>query len=174
MLRRFILLAALLSLAVPTSGHAAGTKFSPPYKAGPSGGDTYNYISSDPASGDMTVVRYYPIPTSTGLGCGGNAGFANFEVSATAETPVSKVTLEYADAIIDPYTWVSVTVRSGDTFVRTSPAPQRGPVLGSGTIERTFDAPVTGDLTIWFGIQVGAACPNFDGGTATFTSVTLS
>lgn len=175
MIRRFLLVVAMLSLAVPGGAHAASKTILPPYLAGPQGGDTYNYINADTSTGDMTVLRYYPIPTSTGLGCGGNAGYANFAVTYDAgDTAVSTIDVAYSNAAVDPYTWIKVTVQSGNHFVGLSPAPLRGPVLGNGTIHLTLESPTSGVLTAWFGIEVGAACPNFNGGHATLSSITFA
>jgi len=165
---------AALSLVVPASGHAAQKTIQPPYAAGDQGGDTYNNISADKATGDMRIVRYYPIPTSTGLGCDGKAGFANFQVTYVAETPVKTVTVAYDNAVVDPYTWVNVGVRQGETFIRSTPAPLRGPLLGSGTITQTLEVPTAGSLTVWFGMQLASACPNIGGGLLRFTSVSFA
>jgi hypothetical protein len=172
-MRRLLLIIAALSLVVPVNGHAAPKTFQPPYVAGAQGGDTYNNISADASNGQMRIIRYYPIPTSAGLGCDGKAGFANFEVSYDAETPVKTVTIAYDSAIVDPYTWVNVGVRQGETYIRSTPAPLRGPLLGSGTITQTLDTPTAGPLTVWFGMQLASACPNIGGGLLTFTSVTF-
>jgi hypothetical protein len=179
MIRRFLLVVAMLSLAVPSGAHAASTTFLPPYQAGPQGGDTYNYINADTSNGQMVLARYYPTPTTTGLGCDGHAGFANFAVTYDAgATPVSKIAIAYSNALVDPYTFINVTAISGDHFVHLTRggegAPLRGPVVGSGTDELTLDPPTAGPLTVWFGLQISAACPNFDAALATFGSVTFS
>lgn len=172
MMKRLLLLAALLSLAVPLGARADSKTYVAPYQAGPQGGDMWNVYMTDPATGRMTVLRANPAGVSGSLGCGGSGGFSSFAVTHEAATPVTSVTVAYDDGLVDPYTFFSVSVRQGGDFLATRVV--RGPIAGSGTVALTLSAPATGTLTAWFGIQVSSACPNVDGGTAKFTSVTFA
>ncbi len=171
-MKRLVLLAAVLAIVAPVNVLAAPATYSAPYLAGPEGGDQYNQKSRNLATGEMTVLRINPAGISGGLGCGGTGGFSNFLVKHDAAEPVKTVTVAYTDAIIDPYTWITVSVRQGEGFLGTQ--VERGIIAGDGTVTLTLRSPASGPLDIWFGIQVASACPNVDGGTATFTSVTLA
>jgi hypothetical protein len=159
--------------AVVPAPSSAAVSYPPPYAAGPQGGDQFNVISADAATGDMTVLRVNPAGVSGGLGCGGSGGFANFEVVHTDETtPVKSVTVAYDNAIIDAYSWINVGVRKGSSYVGSR--VERGILTGTGTVTVTLGAPVQAPVTIWFGIQVASACPNVNGGHAHFASVLVA
>jgi hypothetical protein len=177
-MKRLILVATLLALAVPGAGQAAPTSYSTPFQVGPRGGDQYNQYSSDAATGDMTVLRVNPAGISGGLGCGGTGGYDNFKVIHPDTGPVTSVSVAYTNAIVDPYSWINIGVRQagsstidGDSFIES--AEERGILAGDGVVKLNLPAGSTGPLEIWFGIQVISACPNVDGGHATFTSVTV-
>lgn len=172
-IRRLAVLAALLALAAPSTAHATDTSYGAPFAAGPKGGDPFNIVHADAASGEMFVVRANPVPTNGGLGCGGSGGFANFAVSHSALTPLQSVTVEYEDAVIDPYTWINVGVRQGADYLDS--VVVQGIVAGSGdVIVDVSDLAATGEVTVWFGLQVASACPNVDGGAIRFISVTFT
>lgn len=182
-MKRILLILALAALLVPSIGHAAS--YGPPYEMGPTcpgpdpdcTADDFNYINADPQTGEMTVLRVNPAGVSGGLGCSGSAGWANFAKTISTSTSFESVTVSYTNALVDPYSFIKVAVRQNDEFVDT--VDLRGSVLGDGSI--TVDLkptasgpvrePVTGTITVWFGIHVASACPNIDGGHATFTSV---
>lgn len=170
MKRLVVILAAAAMLAAPAGARAGTTSYEPgSYALGPAGGDQWNRSMADPATGEMTVVRANPTPGA--FNCGGAGGFANFAVGHTA-TATTRVVVSYADAIIDPYTWINVGVRQGDGYLASTVA--RGLTLGDGDVTVDLPAPASGPITVWFGIQVASACPNVDGGHATFTSVTIT
>lgn len=162
-------MAALLALSVAGADPAT---YAPPFTAGPSGGDAFNYRSVDP-QGRITVLRAYPQPGA--FNCGGAGGWATFVVSHPASGSEGAVGVLYADAVWDGYTWLTVLVRDGDGSWLGS-AQVRGPGVGDGTMIVELDrAPAAGtQMTIQFGIQVASACPNVNGGTARFTAVSVA
>jgi hypothetical protein len=169
-----LLLSALVA-GVP-SAHArtaASKTYGPPYTEGPSGGDNWNFIQADAASGRVTVFRFYPQPGS--IGCGGAGGFASLQVAHRVQGSIGKVTIEYADSGWDAYSFASVLVRTASG--RWLGAKKvRGPALDAGTIE----VPIVGGrprsgtrITIRFGLELASACPSVGGGSIEFTSVTV-
>lgn len=163
---------AALALLVPAAGHAA-TTYGPPYALGPQGGDPppTNHYFVDPATGEMTILRTQVAGVSGNLGCGGRGPFAYFKVAHEA-AGVTQVAAAFTDALIDPYTFVSVAVRQGSSFLNSNAA--RGPIVGAGTLTVELPSPSTAPIEVWFGIEVSSACPNVDGGTATFSSLTIT
>lgn len=173
-MKRLITAAALLALAIPLGAHASATTVTAPFEQGPRGGDSYNHFdSSDPKTGDLAVLRIAPSGPSGGLGCGGSGGFNNFKVTRHFDEAVTSVTVAYTNAIVDPYTWIKLGVLQGGEYLRSADPPQRGVIAGDGTISVEIPA-TSGDITAYFGIETASACPNVDGGRATFTSVTFA
>ena len=171
--RRILICGALAATMVPGGARAATTSFPPPYKAGPQGGDANNYYSSDPSTGDMTVVRVALQGPSGGLGCGGSAGFSNFAIDTTAPDALKSVTVHYKQATIDPYTWINVGVLQDGHYVNTE--VRRGILAAEdGAVTVSLSGAHAGPITVWFGLQTASACPNVDGGRATFSSVDLN
>jgi hypothetical protein len=173
---RFAIVALLaLTLLVPISGHAASTTYGPPWAMGPQGGDANNYFDRNQDTGQMTVLRVQAAGISGGLGCGGSGGFSNFAVNHPA-AGATAVTVAFSDAIVDPYTFIHLSVRDGSSFLGSASVqgPIVHPVLGATSLTLTLPEASTGPIEIWFGIQVTSACPNVDGGTATFTSVAVT
>jgi hypothetical protein len=167
----------LAATFVPTAAEGAkkkGAVHEPPYKAGPQGGDSFNWIQADPSSGNMAVVRTFPgIPPVVGCAPEPSAGWAMFQIKHDVKSPVSKVTLEYT-AAIDPYAWITVGVRDakgGWLGVKK----KQGPLAESGTVTvDLFDKPKPGDkITVEFGLQLGDACPQVGEASAMFPSVTI-
>lgn len=162
--------------AVSPSAHArrsAAKTYGPPYAAGPSGGDEWNYISADAATGRISVFRFYPQPGS--IGCGGEGGFAYLQVVHRVQGSLGKVTLEYADSAWDGYSFVSVLVRT--TSGRWLGARK---IRGPGADEGTIEVPIVGGrpksgtrVLIRFGLELSSACPSLGGGSVEFTSVTM-
>lgn len=173
---RFVIFALLaVALVVPSTGQAADVMYEAPYAAGPQGGDANNHFVRDPETGEMAVLRVQLAGISGGLGCGGSGGFSYF--SQTHQAPgATKVTVNFTDAIIDPYTFVHVSVRQGESFLASK--GQQGlilhPVIGASSVTVELGEPSTAPIEVWFGIQVTSACPNIDGGRAIFSSVTVT
>jgi hypothetical protein len=180
-----LLVVALAALLVPSTVHAAS--YGPPYDMGPTcpgdagcTADQFNVIEADPQTGDMTVLRANPAGASGGLGCDGKAGYANFAKTMTTSGTFKSVTVSYTNALVDPYSYIKVSVRQNDAYLDTTNV--RGAVIGDGSATVNLDPatsnsvrePVTGTITVWFGIVAGSSCPNVDGGHATFTSVTVT
>lgn len=170
-IRRTAVLIALLALLVPTGARASTTTYGPPYTNGPSGGDTYNRVERNGATGEMSILRYNPVPANGSLGCAGNGGWATFTIPHTAASTISKVTLDFSGAIVDPYSFMSLSVYHGDHFVDTH--VERGPILGDGAIVLEPRTAASGDVTLIFGLQAGSSCPNIQLARAIFESVTI-
>jgi hypothetical protein len=171
------LTAVLAATLVPPAAQGAAKKaatYEPPYKAGPSGGDEFNHVEADPASGNMAVLRFFPgIPPVVGCTPEPAAGWAMFRVKHKVKQPVSKVTLDYT-AALDAYSWITVGARDakGEWLgVRK----RQGPSAEEGTLTaKLFDKPKPGEtITIEFGLQLGDACPQVGEAAAMFPSVTV-
>jgi hypothetical protein len=177
MLRRstVLVLALLLALVGSTGAVADGTttEYRPPFKAGPAGGDTYNYRSVD-TGGRITVARAYPIPAVTN--CGAGAAHAKLTVDHKVDPTLSSVRVAWTEAAVDPYVFVSVRVhaKDGDTY---GGKKVRGPI-GDGFLDVPVEWP-TGedaptDAVVEFGLEVSSACPSAAAATIRFTSVTVT
>ena len=161
-IRILVVLLAATSLAL-VPGARADEGFTP----GPSGGDGQNYKSADPATGRVTVIRHNPAPGA--VNCGGSGGYAYLQAARTSNG-ADTIVVRYAEAVVDPYTWISVEVLDGAGRWVGS-ARSRGPIVTpEGVIEVGLDEPVT-SVIVNVGLQVASACPNVDGGTVRFTSV---
>jgi hypothetical protein len=187
--RRLLLAVLGLALVVSTSpvqaGGAGGTTYKAPFTQGPSGPDPkvdqWNYLSADPATGTITVVRYNPTPGA--FNCAGNGGYDYLRVTHTVTDPVSTVTASYGQAALDGYTWVKANVSYVDSAGVTQwlgAAEQRGPLAADGsavpgtiTVPLDFSPPAGTAVTIDVGLQVASACPNVDGGTVQLQQVTV-
>ena len=161
-IRILLLLVAVAALAV-----VPGARADEGFEAGPSGGDGQNYKSVDPATGRVTVVRHNPAPGA--VNCGGSGGYAYLKAARPSDG-ARAIVVGYAEAVVDPYTWISVEVLDGSGRWVGS-ARERGPIAAlEGTITVPLDEPVT-SVIVHVGLQVASACPNVDGGTVRFTSV---
>lgn len=170
-IRRIAPLLALMVLLVPSGARAATTTYTPTYGLGPAGGDQFNLVERDAATGEMSILRYNPVPANSGLGCGGTGGWATFSIAHTAGSAIQSVTANYSEAIVDPYSFMSVSVYQNGRFVDTKVV--RGPILEDGTLTLEPRTAATGDVEILFGLQVSSACPNVDLARAVFDSVTV-
>lgn len=174
--RRTAVLAAVLSLLL-TSGAVAAeplATYEPPFTAGPSGGDSFSYRNANAEDGRIIVGRAYPVYNP--IQCGPGGGWARLQVTHTVTEPISGVSATFTDALVDPYTFVTVAVRDADGDWLAS-ARQRGPITDGGTISAALSAksPKAGEVvTIQFGLDMASACPHVNGGTARFTTITVS
>jgi len=172
-----LLTVVLAAFSVPPAAQGAAKKgavHEPPYKAGPSGGDEFNHVEADPASGNMAVLRFFPgIPPVVGCAPEPAAGWSMFQVKHKVKQPVSKVTLAYT-AALDAYSWITVGARDskGEWF---GVKKRQGPLAEEGQLTATlFDKPRRGEtITIEFGLQLGDACPQVGEASAMFPSVTV-
>ncbi len=168
--------AAALLVAGAVDGTAAGphTTFSPPYAMGAKGGDEWNSVSAEPANGRVTVGRASPTPGA--FNCAGAGGFATLRVTAVDTGPVTSVTVAVDQLVADGYTWVTLLVRDG-AGRWLGGNKRRGPVAGSATLSTPVEwspALIGTKLTVDVGLATASACPNVDGGTARFASITVN
>jgi hypothetical protein len=183
--RRRVVVGAVVLAAVSLLGPARADTTYTTFTQGPSsptsnspGQDEFNnHEMADPSTGQVTVLRTNLAPGA--LNCAGTGAFDYLRV--TAAGPVSKVTVAYTNATLDAFTFVEATVRSvdanGTPVDYLGPAAQkRGPVAGAtGTLSITLDAPIadSSGFVVDVGLYTASACPNVDGGTVTFTGVTV-
>ena len=162
------------TVGAPGASGAAAKRYAPPYAMGPSGGDSWNVVHNDPATGRIVVGRAYPIPAV--LNCGGQSAYQQQRVKHRVAGPVSKVTVSYSDAATDGYTFLNVHVRDPKgRFIGS--VQRRGPLLNSGAVTAAVNGRTLKKgtmLTIDFGLTVSSACPSADGGTVLLPSVTVS
>jgi hypothetical protein len=165
---------ALIAIAALLLVAGGGEKtFKPPFKLGSSGGDRYNYVEAS-RDGAVTVARMYPLPPG-GVECTGLAGWATLRAVHRTANPPSSVRVSYTDAVVDPYTFITVTAKAGPRYIGARKI--RGPVTGDGTVKVPLRWP-GGDrkrtVRVEFGLELTSGCPAVDGGHAQFTKVTLS
>ena len=169
--RALIAVAVVGALLGATSADASKTHaYAAPFRAGPSGGDSFSYHSAS-ADGTVTVGRAYPIPGA--INCTKGGPYAKLLVLHRATTSVRKVVVTYDSAAVDAFTFATVGLRErhGQWYGSTT---KRGLVAGGGTIVLRPDRqpghfPRT--LVVEFGLQQSSACPNVDIGTIHFTGV---
>ncbi len=160
-------------LMAHTDGGTA-TVYTPPFAAGPSGGDQYNLVQTS-EDGRITVGRAYPVPSA--IGCSGRAGYASFEITHTAAAPVVEVTVDHTEAAVDPYTFLSVNVIDDDGRFLGS-GKLRGLLVGDGHVDVPVSWPAepefrARDVRIQVGLELTSACPAVDGGTLRVPTVTV-
>ena len=174
-MRNLVALVAIGATAgvVASSGPADAAKvqtFSAPFKAGPSGGDSFSYHSAD-SSGTVTVGRVYPIPGV--INCTKGGPYAKLVVPVKATAPITKIVASYDSAAVDNFTFAMVGLRdSSSHWFGTTQV--RGFVTGSGQITLKPDGgqgkfPQT--MTVEFGLQQSSACPSADAGTIHFSKI---
>lgn len=176
--RRWVrsLVVAFATLALvgfhPGDDHASRT-YEAPFAVGPSGGDQWNHTSATP-DGRVTVARVYPIPGS-GVNCGIGAGYAKLQIVHEVHAPVREIRIAYADAALDPYTFIVGAVRTGN-YTWLGHATTQGPLAGSGELVVPVRWPERwpGAVVIEFGLELSSACPSIDAGTLRFTTVTTN
>ncbi|MGH2760633.1 MAG: hypothetical protein ACRDKJ_13875 [Actinomycetota bacterium] len=173
-------IAALAAVAIASSSlapaaHAgrAVTTYRPPYAPGPAGGDEYNVVHRDEASGRIAIGRVFPgIPPVIGCVPEPDAGWATFRVGLGAGTKVRSVVLD-VDSLLDPYSWVTLSPRTKRVWLGTTKL--QGPVGGAErlTLRLHRSTPAREPLMIEFGVQLGDACPQIGAAMATFPGVTV-
>lgn len=169
-------LAALaLLLAAATIAQAGGRShtYKPPFKKGAQGGDQYNYTSADPSSGQETIVRAYP--QYNPFTCGGSrGGYVSLRMPLKVAAPIASVEVDYDNALVDPYSFLTVTVKRGNVYIGSKDV--RGPLSGSGKIVVPIDlgsAPRGSTIVVDFGLEVPSACPNVEVAEAQFQQVVV-
>lgn len=165
--------AVLLGLVVlQAPSNAAPVKtYVAPFTIGSFGGDGFSYHSAA-QDGRVVVARAYPLVGP--ISCPGGGSYANLLVTHTASAPVRKISAAYAEAVVDPYVYLSVGVRdaTGAWIGSTKVAGVNG--SGVVSVPVRWDRTVRRPLQVSFGLELSTACPHVDGGTVRFTSVTVS
>ncbi len=182
MKRTFFLLAAsgALLLTSGPSAQAGGTTYRAPYERGPGGPaapSRTQYSDVNTNTGQVTILSASLTPGA--IGCAANGSYGYLRVNHPVTAAVGKVSVVYEKASITPFAWLKVNVRGVvngvDTYLGSKQL--RGQLVNdSGTLVADLDkAPDPGStMTIDFGIESGSACPNADGGTATFPAVAVN
>ena len=168
-------LGVLATLQSPSSA-AKATSYAAPFAMGPTGGDRYSYVSAEP-SGDITMARAYPAPGP--ISCPGKAGYANFSVKHKATSAVKSVTVDYADAAVEPFTYLTILVRTAKG--EWLGGKKIGGASGSGSIvvpvdwgKRAASAKKPQPIEVLFGLEMSSACPSANGGTIRYSGVTVT
>ncbi|MFN2544254.1 MAG: hypothetical protein ABR600_06755 [Actinomycetota bacterium] len=170
-----LLTGALVLLLVPIAVAAAGTRsdtHKPPYKKGVQGGDNANFIYADPASGREMVLRAYP--GYNPFTCGDSkGGYVSLRLPVKVTKRIASVEVDYANALVDPYSFMTASVRDLKRNLFLGSKEMRGPVTGSGAISVPLDTPALRGSTVVvdFGLEVPSACPNAEVAEAEFTQV---
>lgn len=181
-MKRSILLAAagVALFASAPAAQAGGTVYRAPYKAGPVSGaarqPALERVDVNTSTGQVTVFRANGTPAA--IGCAATGGYGYLRVEHPATSADDDVYVAYEKASITPFTWLKVNVRGvvGGVEQYIGSAALRGQLVSdSGVLSVDLDqAPDAGSvMTIDFGIETASACPNADGGTATFTAVAV-
>lgn len=170
-IRTLLTAVALAAALVVTPGAQASEThtYGPDFEAGPTGGDSYNYMQREP-SGRITAARVHANPG--GISCGGQAGWVTHRVTHTVDGVVDKVVIDFTEAAVDPFITVLATVRDqAGNYVGST---QQQGAVDSGSLIVDVNAPNATALTIDFGLQLSSACPSADAGTIRFTQVTVN
>ena len=118
------------------------------------------------------MVRAYPVFNP--FGCPSNGGFVTLRVVHHVVAPVRSVKVDYSNAMIDPYSFLTVGVKQGNRYLGSKEV--RGPIEGSGSVVVPLvlgRARRGSTLHIDFGVEVSSACPNVDGAVAQFDRVVV-
>jgi hypothetical protein len=190
--RLALVLTAVLAALPFGSGAVAATSatYSAPYEAGPTGPpssvDPWNVIMADPAAGSILLARAYPVPGT--FSCAGAGPYANFVVRHSVTDAVNSVTVNYANALIDNFTFLRVAltdVAPDGTATQIGFREIQGPIVAlAGSTDLTmgtsqfWQAPAVGDtLVVTFGLNESSAClpaQPADAGTISFPSVSVA
>lgn len=172
-----VVMMALLPAITQATAQAAEdeTTYQPPYAVGPDDGGTGSYRSADPEGGRVIVARINPVYNP--IQCAPGGAHAKLVVEHTVTSAMSTVTAEFTDAVVDPYTFVTLAVRDigGEWLASTR---VRGPITGDGeplTAELFGASPEPGEtVEVHFGLEQASGCPQANFGTATFPRITVS
>ena len=166
----------LLSLGLPATAGKKGKPdvHKPPYKKGAQGGDQWNYVSADPSTGAVTVMRAFP-GISPIVGCAPEpaAGWATLTQPHHQIGRLDKVVVNF-EGFLDPYAWAYAVVY--DHNGRSIGLEKfQGPHAGSGRLAvKIFKQPQNhSEIEIEFGAQLGDSCPQLGGADLTFSSIKI-
>jgi hypothetical protein len=166
-------IALVLAQAAPGLAGARAQTHEPPYKAGAQGGDSANFIYSDPSTGRVGILRLYP--GYNPFTCtDSKGGFVTLRLTHQVTGPIRSVEVRYEDAAVDPYAFLTAAVRQGDRYLGSLTV--RGPVSGSGKlmVPLSLGKAMRGSpITVDFGAEVSSGCPNADGVMARYTEVVV-
>jgi hypothetical protein len=172
------LCASVALLFLPASAVSAGQRnetHKPPYKKGVQGGDDSNYIYADPSSGQEMVVRAY-----TGYNpftCGSShGGYVSLRLPVKVRSPIASIEVDYDNALVDPYSFVTVTIKDPKINRYIGSKDVHGPLDGGGAIKVPIDlgtARVGSTVVVEFGLEVPSACPNVEVAEAQFSQVVV-
>jgi hypothetical protein len=170
-----VTLVLALALAAPSSAGKKGREvLEPPYKAGPSGGDEFNHIESDPDAGSVRVIRLFP-GFSPVVGCAPEpaAGWAMLVARHKVTSAVHKVTVNF-DAQLEFYAWVTAALRD-EKGRWLGVEKMQGPHVGGAklVVRPHHNVPIGSTMTVEFGVQLGDACPQLGVASATFPSIVV-
>ena len=165
--------AAVLAVLLPLPGAQAQdpATYTAPFTVGPHGGDSFSTHRAEP-DGRVVVGRAYPVPAV--ISCGSGAPYANLRITHSATRPVTEVQVDYVEAAVEPYTFLSVGVHGGDGWIGNRKA--RGPHAGSGTVTVPVTWPEGAtvfprEVLVDVGLEASGACPSLNGGTVRITAV---
>ena len=152
------MVAGVAGAALAVSARAA-TVHTPPYTAGPKGGDQFTSVSADPQTGTI-VIAQVDARQAAAVNCVGQGPWATLQASQPAPGRLSLVRVAYRDA-----TWSDTVVMNIDVFGSRSGTLGHGALLGERTGSsgvagvHLFRAPLSGEVvTVRFGLQTHAGC----------------
>ena len=87
---------------------------------------------------------------------------------------ITSVEIDYSNAMVDMYSFVTATVKRGGTYIGSKDV--RGPITGSGKVNVPIDlgrTPSGSTVDVDFGVVLSSSCPNFGEAEAQFTRVVV-
>ena len=168
------IVALVLAQAAPGLAGGKAMTHEPPYEAGPQGGDSWNYIYSDPSTGRIGILRGYPIYNP--ISCtDSKGGYVSLRVKHHVTGPIKSVEVRYEDAAVDPYAFLTASVRQGSRYLGALEV--RGPISGAGELKVPLSlgkAKRGSTIIVDFGAETSSGCPNVDAVTALYSEVLIN
>jgi hypothetical protein len=167
------MVALVLAQTAPGLARTNANTHKPPYKKGAQGGDEWNYLYADPSDGTVRIVRAYP--EYNPFTCtDSKGGYITLRAVHDVTGPVASVEIRYEDAGVDPYAFLTASVRQAGRYLGSTKI--RGPLSGGGKLKVPLSlgkAKRGTPLFIDFGAEVSSGCPNVDAVNARFTEVVI-